>query len=345
MRPHITATILHLSDLHLGKDFADEGSTWKSSGLSLRSFLNIIVNRGAVMQCHDSYIFTGLDKEVSLAAQAVGSPGNEFDFYVATGDISTDVKPASRFDFASRYLTDRVPVNAHHTSGLSLRDKQLFCVPGNHDKMKARDLYNYLGAFHSLPQRPPYVVDTRARGGQRFIFFGIDSNLYKKKTLAAGLIDPATFGWLGDNIHRYAQEDAVRVLLLHHHPVDLNQFAHRSRWASFKVSVEGRYTTLAEGDRILALCRDGIDLIMHGHEHFPIAFRDPESGCVVVSAGTTSEFQPDPGHKNSFHALRFFGRKLDITRFDWDSKAHFQPSRLWQGDLDARGTDLEEFHF
>ena len=345
MPPAITAAVLHLSDLHLGKDPDDYGSRWKSSGLNWRSVVNFFVNRGTVLQCHDSYIFNGLGTEIYRVARTLGVPGDAFEFHVATGDISTDVDPAERFDFARRYLTGRVRLNDSWSPGLDLNGGNLFCVPGNHDKMKRRNLAHYRASFDALPQPLPYVHEAQARSGQRFVFFGIDSNLYDKRTIARGLFDPATFGWLGENIERYGRHDGpdkpVRILLLHHHVVDLNQFTRQSRLSAFKRSVEGRYTLLNEADRLLGLCKDRVDIIMHGHEHFPIVLREPKSGCVVISAGTTSEFQPNKEHHNSLHAVLFHGRRFEVVRFDWKrASSHFLSRLSWSGDLDAPGEAL-----
>src|SRR5688572_19160253 len=99
----ITATILHLSDLHLGENFADVGSSFKADGVSLETVQSFRKHAGIVMQTHDSWISPGLDTEIMLAARYIGAPNDSFDFNVITGDISTDVHPPERFKFARDY--------------------------------------------------------------------------------------------------------------------------------------------------------------------------------------------------------------------------------------------------
>src|SRR5262249_13387443 len=151
----------------------------------------------------------------------------------------------------------------------------------NHDKMYEATLERYLSAFWDLPSQPPFVRSIEIRG-MRFLFFGIDSNAYDEGNVGIGEISEATVGWLGEQIECYrGHRDCLRVLLLHHHPADLNQFRRHS-WVD---ALKGRFTLLRGNERLLALCRDEIDVIMHGHEHFPVAFEDPVSRSVIVSAG------------------------------------------------------------
>ena len=85
------ATILHLSDLHLGEDLEDIGrSEYGTVGSALKG-------GSPIMQSHDSFILAALHTELQLAARTMGSEHDDFNFTVVTGDISTDADGNARF--------------------------------------------------------------------------------------------------------------------------------------------------------------------------------------------------------------------------------------------------------
>src|SRR2546426_10592301 len=97
-----TATVAHLSDLHLGKDFYDWGGPPKSAIKSL------VTRGGLSMQAHDQFVLTVLPSALRLAARYVNAPEDSFDFHAITGDISTNADTANRFAFAAHYLSGTV---------------------------------------------------------------------------------------------------------------------------------------------------------------------------------------------------------------------------------------------
>ena len=336
MLDKITSTILHLSDLHLGEDFADVGSHLKAEGLGIGTVNSFRNNYGLVMQTHDSWIIPGLQTEIVLAARYIGAPKDTFDFNVVTGDISTDANPPERFKFARDYLIGRTPISHGSTFkvGLGMPQASLFCVPGNHDKMALTDNKSYMKGFKDLPASLPYVKEVVSGRGQRLIFYGIDSNLYLKGNIAVGQINPGTLAWMNERLAE-ANDDPgplpVRILLLHHHPADLNQFRPwtlKSLFGSFGKS----FSVLQEGERLLKACRGRIDIIMHGHEHFPIVFYEKISSAIVVSSGTSCSYLPKGKGPNTLHAIALAGREFQIVQFNWNG-ARFYPSKEWTGNL------------
>ena len=336
-----TATVLHLSDLHLGANFDDKGGvhkSWKSSLFRVG---------GLTMQAHDPYIFTSLSTAVRSAARFLNTPEDVFDLVFVTGDISTNADSEERFQFAEAYLTGTVKVQTDFAIGLDIDPDRLACVPGNHDKYgEAVKPARYSKCFDRYPDVLPYrtVVDIR-RSRQKLFLFGIDSNLYAEGNVAVGKITPETLGWLAGQFEESkseyeASDSAVRILLLHHHPADLNRFRRQSPRTLIDRLFKGRLTRLEEGERLLKLCNGSIDLICHGHEHFPIVFTEETSRCLIVSAGTAAQFQRKRcGNRNSFHALAFFERRAKIVRFDWTG-ARFQPAMIWTCDLDDPTTSV-----
>lgn len=329
------STILHLSDLHLGENLNDTGRSSKAPSLWKGRF---------EMQTHDPFILAVLPSAVRGVARSVGAKDDCFDFSVITGDISATANSGPRFAFARQFLVAKLPWYPGFDTGLTLPPDRVFCVPGNHDKMMELAPDRYLSAFGNLPCRPPYVKQVLAQNGRQFIFYGIDSNLYSEGNIAVGQVNPPTLGWLGETINKIEsrsdkEDDAVRILLLHHHPCDLNKYRRLSLCGLIRSFWKNRFTRLEEGDRLLEHCRSGIDIIMHGHEHFPFAFKDDQSGCLVVSAGTTSQFQKSGG-VNSFHVLVFDGAEVRVVQFDWN-RARFKKAVQWKYDLSTQSFSLD----
>lgn len=337
MLTDITTTILHLSDLHLGDSFADVGSDSKADGLGAGTIESFRKNYGFVMQTHDSFIIPSLETEIMLAARYIGAPKDSFDFNVITGDISTDVNPPQRFSFAREYLINSVPLSpgSNFNVGLRMPKESVFCVPGNHDKMALTDNSAYLTGFKDLPAAQfPYVKEVTSASGQRLIFYGIDSNLYVKGNIAVGTINQETLGRLGEYLALTSRDETplpVRILLLHHHPADLNQFRGWTLKRLFS-SFGKQFSVLQEGERLLKLCRGRIDLIMHGHEHFPVVFHEPISSSIVVSSGSSSSYLGNKSAANTFYGIALAGRDFQIVQFEWNG-ARFLPTKEWTGNL------------
>lgn len=323
-----TAAFLHLSDLHLGRDVDDIGGKHKSSPRS------IVRYGGLTMQAHHPFIVWALRTNVRSAARFVGAESDSFDLSFVTGDISTDANSDERFDFARVFLTGRAESPLRPPLGVSLPANALLCVPGNHDKRGEVTLDRYLRAFGSFPGPTPWRFEWVSRANQTFVFYGIDSNLYAEGNEAVGKITPETLAWLSENLDKDSERtESVRIVLLHHHPADLNRFRRRSLITWIKRLGLPNLTRLEEGWRLLQLCKGRVHILCHGHEHFPVVFVDDESRCLVVSAGTTSQYQPNGASvANSFHALCFDGAQVTVVQFDW-SGARFQAVARWRRNL------------
>jgi 3',5'-cyclic AMP phosphodiesterase CpdA len=337
-------SILHLSDLHLGADFADVGG-------KRRGFVRAMLDQKAsVMQAHDDFLLLLLPLEISRIStinharfrKAWPSHGipEFFDRIVVSGDISTDGTSDERFAFAHSFLTAKLPLSRgvygeQASIGLGLPNDALLCVPGNHDKMHEIAPSRFNKSFSRSPQQCNYVQMLK-RFGRAFLFIGMDSNAYQEGNIANGEMDQSRLGWLSELLNQMQTTglsqgqdflsptecaEAIKCLVIHHHVCDL----------SFKKRFfnPGRsFTRMNGAERLLKLISGKIQVILHGHEHYPTHFVDKESGALIVSAGTTSQWQGRP-MRNSFYNLTFYDDKsLQIEEFVWNGKGFSSRERL-----------------
>lgn len=326
-------SILHLSDLHLGRNFQDAGGPHREP---LAAALNV---KAYQMQAHDEFLMLLLPLEVSRIANLNRKRFKDahreaeaprfFDRVVVSGDISTDATDEERFRFAHSFLTSKLQTTGLYGPqaqiGLNIQNDLLLCIPGNHDKMREVSLSRFNASFGHTPQECNYVQFVK-KGKRSIIFIGMDSNAYVEGNIALGEMDEARLSWLADVLLRMQTEGilagdqpltvdectgAIKCLLLHHHVCDLS---FKKRWFNPTRS----FTKLVGSDRLLKILKDRVQVILHGHEHYPTHFTEKESGAVVVSAGTTSQWHKHAGH-NSFYNLLFFNDgTLQIEEYVWN---------------------------
>jgi 3',5'-cyclic AMP phosphodiesterase CpdA len=328
-------SVLHLSDTHLGAHFGDMG------GRS-REFLTAVRrDKAYVMQAHDPNLLLLLPLELwriaklnraqFAKARPDQTPPNFFDRVIVSGDISTDVTNDERFAFAHAFLTSESPLlsgpyAAQASIGLNIPNELLLTLPGNHDKMRETTLARFNGAFSRSPAPCNYVRAFK-RDGKVVIFLVMDSNDYREGNIAKGEIDEARLSWLvkqlnninsglsidGESFSVDECSSAIRCLVLHHHICDL----------SFKrryFSVGRSFTRMNGADELLKVVTGRIHVILHGHEHYPTHFLEPESNALLISAGSTSQWHEKP-RNNSFYHLTFFTENcVRIDEHVWNGR-------------------------
>jgi predicted phosphodiesterase len=337
-------SVLHLSDLHLGANFADVGG-------KQRGFLKAVTGQKAyVLQAHDHLLLLVLPLEIYRIAtinrarrgkaRADDKLSQGFDRIVVSGDISTDATDGDRFVFAHKFLTTKSPLAAgiygqQASVGLGLPNELLLCVPGNHDKFRETTLDRFNGAFSGSPAPCNYVKVIR-RFGRVLVFIGMDTNAYVGGNIAKGEIDLARLGWLAqvlntmqtegladgeERLKAEEWEQAIKCLVIHHHACGLSfKKRHFNPMRSF--------TEMEGADKLLKLIAGKIQVVLHGHEHYPTHFFHKESGALIVSAGTTSQWHKKPGH-NSFYNLTFYEDKsIQIEESVWKGTGFIERERL-----------------
>ncbi len=336
-------SILHLSDTHMGSHFEDGGGKNRQFWSAVRK------DKAYVMQAHDPNLLLLLPLELARIARLNRDqfskawpdqvPPKFFDKVIVSGDISTDATDDERFVFAHAFLTSEMPLlsGVYATQaavGLSIPNELLLTLPGNHDKMREKTPTRFNLAFGNSPQSCNYLSAFR-RNGSVIIFFVMDSNDYGEGNIAKGEVDNARLSWLAKGLNllntglttgeeSFSADEcfhAVKCLVLHHHVCDLSI---KRRY----FNLERSFTRMSGADNLLKLITGKIHVIFHGHEHYPTHFIEPESKAVLISAGTTSQWQGKP-HKNSFYNITFFtDNNIQIDEHVWNGKGFITREEL-----------------
>ena len=160
------------------------------------------------------------------------------------------------------------------------REGRLTVLPGNHDRGG-----DDVGAAIAEGRR----VRTFSRAGVYIV--GVDSTGPHNRFAWAshGLLTDDDLREVDAALHD-APRGHVIVVSMHHHPLPLPEesgLEHVSRMFRLPFAAE-----LAQGERLLALCRGRCDLLLHGHRHVPgvLESRDASGRSVsVFNAGSTTE--------------------------------------------------------
>ena len=221
---------------------------------------------------------------------------------MATGDL-TQTASAKEFSQARRFLEDVV---AAPLLGTQVSLKDVFVVPGNHDVVynepdTERRWSPYCEFYENITgQRVrPADADQLTRVVDRVDDLGlvvaeINSCVDVLKGTGdeiRGHVDPLAIERLRQQLERIAPERlvrAIRVALIHHHPVVLPALSEPGRG----------YDAVVGAQLLLATLQDfGFHLVLHGHKHYPHTFSydavcawtsEPVQPMMVVAGGSAS---------------------------------------------------------
>lgn len=119
---------------------------------------------------------------------------------------------------------------------------------------------------------------------EELIVFLLNSSLYcnGKQTYPHGKLGANQLNWFEKVSKKYSSDERIKIVLLHHHPVNYPY-----------PTLSHDISTVEEGSELLSISgRHGINLILHGHRHHPMATTKSESGWVnpvaLVCAGSLS---------------------------------------------------------
>jgi 3',5'-cyclic AMP phosphodiesterase CpdA len=237
--------------------------------------------------------------------------------FVATGDLTETAGVVDDTEFARAEAFLR-PLAKGRAADNGLQ--HLFVVPGNHDIVfdEAHSLERrwqpYCSFYNKLFEgMRPVILDRSAhklsqvhdRTAEGYVIAEINSALYVAKGLPdaeRGQVDARTVTNLTESLEVLrnatptAFESAVRIAIMHHHPVLLPSL----------VEAERGYDAIANAHDLLRVLQDfGFHVILHGHKHYPQTFSyDPDyawstkaaaPGLLIVAGGSAGSSGLPPG--------------------------------------------------
>jgi 3',5'-cyclic AMP phosphodiesterase CpdA len=249
--------------------------------------------------------------------QADGKPDPNTRVIVAiTGDL-TETSKDTEFADAEAFIRG---CTESAIFGWRMAPADVFVVPGNHDLQWAEktptgrwlpfsNFYTKLRKTFFDADHPEGLTRLIDQSDNGLIVAEINSSAYiQKANENRGQVDQGAIASLRDElekIDRARRQRAIKVALVHHHPVHLPGLAEAS---------EG-YSALVNSNALLERLREyGLHVILHGHKHVPFTFwYDPACAWIgnrsyplMIAAGGTAgstEIAPVPGATNTYNVI------------------------------------------
>ncbi|TFF20637.1 hypothetical protein E3C22_00155 [Jiella endophytica] len=336
--------IVHVSDMHFGEKHrfdpppGDNGQRGPREGFP-KLEESILKDLGSLIRQSSA--------EGLADPNAFASPANApvRVIFVLTGDF-TETGAETEYDQARRFLS---ALHGATVFNWRIQSRDIFMVPGNHDVRYSEEHYvdrwhsycrfyrghldalhkeesaTALGGGHAPPPAPMYFNEEKPhllsrvidQSDQGLIVAEINSSAYVQRGEPGerrGEVDHSSIANLRAGLHELGEAEqgsAIRIALLHHHPVLLPGLAEARRGND----------AVGYGDMLLNLLRDEeFQLVLHGHKHVPYIFLfDAELAwatervrpIVVVAGGSagSTELPQTDGAKNTYNliSLRWHG--------------------------------------
>lgn len=215
-----------------------------------------------VVQITDTHMFAttdtclkGVNTYESLArvVEEIKARVNDYDFVALTGDISQD-------ETADSYR--------NLTTLLTLLEKKIFYIPGNHDNRKSMN--SVLGEFDCFES-----VRTYDSGSWKFIY--LDSKLDEK---VEGKLDDNELCALGEILE--ANPNKHICIFLHHNPANLEP----TRTDSAMLTNAPEFFKIISGHK-------NVRSVVSGHVHQEHLAKRQEV-CLISTPSTCVQFKPSP---------------------------------------------------
>jgi len=329
------ATILHISDLHLTEALTETGRQhWiKNFGVKSHAF---------------GRLYALATKINELRAIGQGP-----DVVVATGDISTDGSEGAlrtALEFIENEEIYRGTPGRLATFGLAFPKEKRIVLPGNHDRyggswlplQKSSDL---LEKIFQTPEQYPYVVGFRrseANSEKMLLFFVFDSTASQLASFSSNytpwyriargriedgecdkllkmredIVKTGEVAGLDGNMMKVNYENAIKVVLLHHHPVEVPG-----------TKPNDKLTLMENNKKFVSECyKAGIDLVLFGHQHVGSRQLLSDQGTSehqieFFCCPTTSEYSAERG---GFYLLRFDEDQFVTSQYVWNGKSFYE---------------------
>jgi 3',5'-cyclic AMP phosphodiesterase CpdA len=179
--------------------------------------------------------------------------------------------------------------------------KPLLTIPGNHDQpLHLAGVYERMtrpwARYQTFINRD---TDTVYQGNGLFVIGLLDSH----QIVPGGIWSRKQQLWIESQL-KAAPADVTKVLVMHHHLLWEGKWRPAGQWFPTR--------TL---NRLAAL---GVELILNGHTHVPIARETPQ-GIVIAQCGTTMSSRTRHGHGNTYNRIEIAPGAITIHLHEYDS--------------------------
>jgi 3',5'-cyclic AMP phosphodiesterase CpdA len=352
--------IVHVSDLHFGSKHtfnAPGGGANAGRPTLSKSIIEDLWNGN----------FAVPSEFIRSVQSEVGNPGDLRPRVVIaiTGDFNErSVEP--EFQQSRTFVSDfyGATVLEHR-----LHPKDVFMVPGNHDlkyaEAVAEDRWSKYCLFYEDhdqkrsndpdhrsrfdPRKPAELTRVIDQAKDGLIVVEINSSAYVQKDTREerrGQIDEQAIANIKKDLEKIdpkLRHDAIKVALVHHHPVVLPVLAEDDKG----------YDAILNSELLLdVLKRYGFHVILHGHKHYPHTYSydavcawstDGVQPMLVIAGGSTGsrELPDDPGSTNTYNVIsikwdpgasqaRIHVETRGLVRFDNHGRALLGPEWHWK---------------
>jgi len=262
---------------------------------------------------YDLHLGLGRASEAAARALVEAQQEAQVDQVVVTGDVTH----RGRDEEMSLFLDIFAPLQRAH---------RLTVVPGNHDRT-SDDAGRALMAgrrvvLEQTPELALVRIDSTAEHNRSF--------LTSHGQVTQAMVEEV------DRVLGLAPEHALRVLLLHHHPLALPEETWLERWSE---RLRLPYCSeLPLGRELLRRVRGRCDLVLHGHRHVPREIHLGAPGqrpLALYNAGSSTQLR----------RVRLFshsdGMLSGPPRWLWADPAHLEGTKRLSAMVAAPWRDVE----
>jgi 3',5'-cyclic AMP phosphodiesterase CpdA len=253
-----------------------------------------------------------------------GLNGHDVDTITALENAVTSLKPDLLFATGDHATWgDKTSLSYARTFLLNLAERmglaaeRVHWIPGNHDVL----LHYYIRIpFRRRPHDRIFGVSSPAKfttvAGYKVAIFSFDSTLDRSKQWSPvwplvgsrGTVSRHAFNQFNEAIHeQHDRDEYFKIAQIHHHPLPI----------PYKGAGDAgiELTTMTNGGTFIAYMQEsGMNLVLHGHEHFPYSCQycfDPNQTHLIIAAAGSA------GQKgsaiNSFNYLEVVPRNRIIV--------------------------------
>jgi 3',5'-cyclic AMP phosphodiesterase CpdA len=204
---------------------------------------------------------------------------------------------------------------------IQLDTSNIVWIPGNHDVL----MHYYFGSRffqrnYDLEFGPTMPKHSFTISGYELTVFSFDSTLDRKGLASSvwpfvssrGKISRQSFNDFNQSQMDTADRSNFKIALVHHHPLPIPYKQGEG--------VGPELTTMTNGGTFIAFMQEsGMNLVLHGHEHYPYSCRycfDPNQPPIVIAAaGTACQRETQ---QNSFNYLEVVPQsRIVVRKYDY----------------------------